>query len=84
MKPAEIRDKMEKLALYIQDAETSVRDGKIVNLKGLDKDVALICTKATSLSPPDARDLQPVMAELIGNLERLASALKDFQNRSKT
>ncbi len=80
MNATQIRDKMEKLKDYITDADNSVRDGKMVDLSGLDKEVAVICTQAIALPAQDAHDLQPVMAELIGNLERLSSSLKDFKD----
>ena len=80
MNSVQIREKMEKLRDYIYDADNAVRDGKMVDLTGLDKDVAVICTQAIALPPHDARDLQPLMAELIGNLERLSSSLKDFKD----
>jgi hypothetical protein len=83
MKPADIRAKMEQLNTFILDADTSVQNGKLVDLRGLDRDIAVICKQATSLPPPDARDLQPVMAELIGNLERLSFSLKDFKDGMK-
>ena len=83
MNVTEIRDKMEKLRDSISDAENSVRGGKMVDLTGLDKNVAVICTQAVALPPEDARDIQPLMAELIGNLERLSIALKDFKDTVK-
>lgn len=79
MTPAQIREKMESLKSFIIDAEISVRDGKMMDLTGLDKDVAVVCQKSISLPPDQARDLQPLMAELIGELERLSFALKDFR-----
>lgn len=83
MKAPEIRAKMEKLTEFIRDAEASVRSGKMVDLSGLDRDVAMICNKAIALPPVEARDLQPVMAELIGNLEHLSTALKDYKEDLK-
>ena len=83
MKADEIRSRMEKLNDFIQDSEATVRGGKMADLSGLDKDVAVICTKAIALPPSDARDIQPLMAELIGNLERLSTALKDYKEDLK-
>jgi len=83
MKPEEIRTKMETLNDFILDAEAKVRGGAMADLSGLDKDVAVICTKAVTLPPSDARDIQPLMAELIGNLERLSTALKDYKDDMK-
>ncbi len=83
MNATQIRDKMEKLNDYISDADNSVRDGKMVDLSGLDKDVTVICTQAIALPANEAHDLQPVMAELIGNLERLSTSLKDFKDSAR-
>ncbi len=83
MKAAEIRKKMEDLNNFIQDAEIALRDGKLKDLGGLDRDIGVLCTKAVSLPPAEARELQPLMAELIGNLERLGMALKDFKDNLK-
>ena len=47
------------------------------------KDIADLCMKAVSLPPVEAKDLQPLMADMIGNLERLGSALKDFRDNLK-
>lgn len=80
MNSAQIRNKMDKLKDYILDADASVRVGKMVDLTGLDKDVAVICTQALALPANEAHDLQPLMAELIGNLERLSGSLKDFKD----
>ena len=83
MKSDEIRTRMEKLSVFIQDAESTVRGGKMVDLSGLDRDVALICNKAVALPPAEAHEIQPLMAEMIGNLERLSSALKDYKEDLK-
>lgn len=79
MNADDIRARMEKLTDFIREAENSVRDGKIADLTGLDRDVALICNKAVALPPEQARDIQPMMAELIGSLESLSTALMSFK-----
>lgn len=83
MKSAELRSKMEKLNSFIMDAENSVRDGKMMDLGPLDRDIADLCMKAVSLPPAEAHALQPLMADMIGNLERLGTALKDFRDNLK-
>ncbi len=74
---------MEKLKIFIQDADITVRGGTMVDLTGLDRDVATICTKAVALPPAEAHDLQPLMADLIGELERLSITLKDYRDDIK-
>lgn len=83
MKSAELRTKMEKLNDFIINAENSVRDGKMMDLGSLDKEIADLCMKAVSLPPAEAHALQPMMADMIGNLERLGTALKDFRDNLK-
>ena len=83
MKSAELRAKMEKLNDFIINAENSVRDGKMMDLGSLDRDIADLCMKAVSLLPAEAHALQPLMADMIGNLERLGAALKDFRDNLK-
>jgi hypothetical protein len=83
MKTDEIRAKMEKLTDFIREAEVIVRGGKMVDLSGLDRDVATICNKAVSLPPDQAREIQPLMAELIGSLEQLSGALVTYKEDLK-
>lgn len=84
MTPDQLRRKMEEINDFVQDAETRVRNGEMVDLSGMDRDVAAVCTKAVALPSEQARDIQPLMAEMIGNLERLSTALKDFKDNIGT
>lgn len=83
MKPDLVRDKMQKLANYIYDAEGIVRSGKMVDLSSLDREVSIICKDALSLPAADVANIQPIMAELIGNLERLSIAITDYKDGLK-
>ena len=83
MTPQALIDRMRKLAEFISDAETSVRSGKLVNMSHLDQEVTVLCNQAISLPPAQAAQVQPQMAELIGNLERLSVALHDFKAARK-
>lgn len=83
MTATDIADKMRKLSEFILDAEASVRSGKMVDITGIDKDINMICSRATSLPAAQAMEIQPLMAELISNLERLGMALKDFKENLK-
>jgi hypothetical protein len=83
MKPPEIREKMEQINQFIIDCDLKVRRGTMVDVRGLDKEIATICTRATALSPTHARDLQPLMAEMIGNLEQLGLSLKNYKDSLK-
>ncbi len=83
MNATELRSKMEKTNDYILDSEAKVLAGTMVDLTGLDKEVGVICQKALAMPPNDARDIQPLMAEMIGNLERLSLALKNYKEDLK-
>lgn len=84
MKKEALQDRMEKLRTFVTDADAALRDGKVVNLGTLEREIADICAKAVALPPADAREIQPYMADLIGELERLSFALKDFRDNLKT
>lgn len=83
MSPDALRTKMQALGEFISDAESAVRLGKIVDMAGLDRDVTIICQQAANLPPAQASEIQPHMADLIGRLERLAIALRDFKENKK-
>lgn len=78
-----IRNKMQQLGEFISDAETAALNGKVTDMSGLDKDVTIICKQAIALPPAEALALQPDMADLIGRLERLSMALRDFKENVK-
>lgn len=79
-----LRDQMERLSVFILDAEEKVLSGKMVDMSGLDRDVSTLCTKALALPPAQAMEIQPLMAELIGHLERLTIALKAYRNNARS
>lgn len=78
-----LREKMKDLRTVIQDAEMSVRGGKMVDMAGLDRTVTTICTQAVSLPPDQAHSLQEAMALLIGDLDNLGRAIKDYRDDMK-
>jgi hypothetical protein len=58
-----------------------VQQGVMVDLKNLDQDVSSLCTKVLALPPAEARELQPLMADMIAALEELGLALSDYRDR---
>ncbi len=84
MKASDLQSKMEKINMAILDAETALRsDGKVVNMSAVDREVSVICQTVVKLPPAQAREIQPLMAEMIGNLERFAMALRDFKDNAR-
>jgi hypothetical protein len=77
----DIRAQMQTLTDFIIAARDDVRSGKMVDLKHLDGTVASICERTLSLPPQQAGEIQPLMAEMIGYLEELGAALKDYQDQ---
>ena len=78
MSPDALRDKMQKLADYIYDAEGIVRGGKMVDLSSLDREVALICREATSLPAADVTLVYPTRSDLSAKTRALADFLRDW------
>jgi hypothetical protein len=78
-----LRAEMEKLSVFILDSEEQVLSGKMVDMSGLDREVTILCRKALSLPLAQAAEIQPLMAELIGHLERLSIALKNYRDNIK-
>ena len=79
----DIRAKMEKINNFIIESEITILGGTMVDLSGLDKDVTVICQKALTLPPEEAREIQPLMAAMIGNLEKVSIALNNFKEDLK-
>ena len=66
----------------IGEAVSRVKAGIIMNIDEVEKQVAQICEKISTLPEGDARSLEQSMAEMIEKLEELAEVLSKFQNES--
>lgn len=75
-----LQNKLEHLITLIEDADAQVRSGVVINLPSLEKDVETLCATIVSGDAQTARDLQPIMAILIGKLDTLAESLQHFKN----
>jgi len=78
----DIRREMDTLTAFINDCVQSVEDGRIVDLKGLDDQVAALCDSALGLPPQDAAQIQSPMAAMISKVEALEQALRAFRDRA--
>lgn len=76
--------RMRDICDFIDDAAARVDAGEMVNLAGLDDDVASLCERTVNLPADDAAQIQPFMADMIGKLDRLGNALKDYQSRVRS
>ena len=66
----------------IGEAVSRVKAGVIMNIDGVEQQVAQICEKISALPEGDAQALEQSMAEMIGKLEELAQVLSEFQDKS--
>jgi hypothetical protein len=80
----DIRVRMQNICDFIASSITDVDAGLMVNLSGLDDNVAALCERTISLPPDEAQQIQPLMAEMINNLDRLGKALRDYQVRVRS
>lgn len=80
----ELQTRMRDVCDYIMSSTAQVEAGEMVNLSGLDDDVAALCERAIALPPQDATQIQPLMADMISQLELLGNALRDYQERVRS
>lgn len=76
-----IEKSLKKQIGTIGEAVSRVKAGIIMNIDDVEEQVARICTQISALPQEEAQSLEPIMAEMIGQLEALAAALSEFQNR---
>ena len=76
----EIKTRMQELIEFISQANETIQGGEMVDLMGLDDEVASLCDRTLALPPEHAVIVQPLMAEMISKLESLGETLKDFQD----
>ena len=60
----------------VKAAETLARDGRIVDLDGLDRRIATLCDAALELAPGEGREIARVLGDLNLALDRLAAGLR--------
>jgi urease accessory protein UreF len=82
--PQKISQRLQELSDFIESAHTSLGEGEVVNLSHLDGEIEQLCNAALRLPPADAKEVQPVMADMISKLEALGLALQEFQNGLKS
>ena len=80
---AQIVERLEKIQETLDLANADLQAGKVKPLTRIETDVAQICEEAVTLPPEDAKKIQPLLADMIGNLETFALTLKSFQTAMK-
>ena len=75
----QIETRLTELTAFIIECTEKVESGEMVDLSGLDDEIASLCERTVALPPPEATTLQPLMGDMIAHLEKLGVALKNFQ-----
>ena len=77
----DIKNRMEQLTQFIIEVNEKIKGGDMVDLTGLDDEVASLCDRSVALPPQLAIQMQPLMSEMIAKLEDLSVTLEDFQKQ---
>jgi hypothetical protein len=75
-----IRQKMEEISSFIREAEDSARTGTIIDITRLEGEIAQLCEGIAKLPKAQSLEIHPLMADMIGALERLELVLKDYKS----
>ena len=68
---------LKEVVQYLRETSAQLQNGEVVELEGLDEKVDAICMAAEKSKPQIARALEPLMADMIAELEVLALHLKE-------
>ncbi len=77
----DIKTRMQELTSFVIQANNTINAGQMVDLQGLDDEVASLCDRTLALPPEQAAQIQPLMAEMISNLEELGRTLEMYQEK---
>jgi len=75
----QIIEKLSTLITLIDQAQIDIDAGRVRDLSAMDHDVAKVCDDIVALPPEQAQEVQPVMADMITRLEKLAGSLQSFK-----
>jgi hypothetical protein len=70
-----VRVLAQRLTRVVTAAAATLRDGRHVDLAGLDSEVGLLCAKSLDLPPEEGRRVRPWLVGLSGGIEALSQAL---------
>lgn len=76
MSKEDLAKRLKSIIDYVRDCERRVSQGEIMDLQGLDNNVAEVCDAIASMPPADAQGLETQMSVLIADLEKLANAMR--------
>lgn len=75
----DIKTRMEELTSFVIESNNSIQEGQMVDLQGLDDEVASLCDRTLALPANQAAEIQPLMSEMISRLEELGRSLEILQ-----
>lgn len=76
MTKEELAKRLKSITDYVRDCERRVSQGEIMDLQGLDNNVAEVCDLIAAMPPKEGQELESQMTILIGSLETLADAMR--------
>lgn len=76
-----LRSRFDGLITLIEKAHQNIESDILMKLSTLDQDVNALCEDVEKSEPKVARDVQPLMAELITKLDGFAQGLIAYQQR---
>ena len=76
-----LRSRFDGLITLIESAHQNIESDVLIKLSTLDQDVDALCKDVENSEPKVARDVQPLMAELITKLDGFAQGLIAYQQR---
>jgi len=77
----DIAKRLKAITDYVRDCERRVMQGEIMDLQGLDNNVVEVCDSIAKLPPKEGQELEAQMGTLIGDLEKLANAMREQQEK---
>jgi hypothetical protein len=78
---SEFEERFASMISIIDTALENLQAGKMPDLGTLDSEVAKICRDVEAADPALGQKVQPLMAEMIGKLDKMAQALMEYQQK---
>jgi len=75
-----LTERLDGVLTYIRDADARISQGEALELTSLDDNVSEICEGIAALEAEDAKEMEPLMAQLIDGLDKLTVTIKEQQD----
>ena len=76
-----LETELRKISKIINEAFTRLQSGDVPNLNDLENTVKIFCRDLSKASPETSRQIKPLVATLIQNLDDLEKEIKSGQDR---